>query len=152
MASPKDVKYDRKEFDDIPERAPRGSVIEDQLGEIEADPSLHNRVFCIAQYLRPTAATAAANVARQRHGKPEANGWWFGTRKVKDDENPEQERTGLFVKFNPSLATEEGARVHEQEKLERKAAAAAKAEAKRAEKGAAGGSDKPAARKGRGDK
>lgn len=131
MSAPKDVKYDKIAYDEIPERTPRGSVIEEALSEIEATPTDHGKAFCIAQYAKPTAATAAANVCRQRHGKPEANGWWFGTRKVADGD---VERTGLFVKFTPSLATPEGKTQFEKDRTARNKNAAEKRAVKAAEK------------------
>lgn len=125
----KDVKYERLVVDDLPERPPRGSQLEDALKEIVADTAIHGKYVCIAQYAQPTAATAAANVSRKRHGSPEAYGWWFGTRKVTVDG---EERTGLFVSYDPSRVKDGAAAAFETEK----AAYLARQKAKRDEKAA----------------
>lgn len=125
----KDVKYERLVVDDLPERPPRGSQLEDALKEIQADSSLNGKYVCIAQYAQPTAATAAANICRKRHGKPEAYGWWFGTRKVTVDG---EERTGLFVGFDPGRIKDGEAAKFETEK----AAYLARQKQKRDEKAA----------------
>lgn len=129
----KDVKYETIVMSDLPERPPRGSQIEEKLAEIQGDASLVGKYACIAQYAQPTAATAAANILRKRHGKPEANGWWFGTRKVQV-EGEEKERTGLFVSFDPKRIVAGEREKHEAEKAERDKAAKAKAAAKKAAK------------------
>lgn len=148
MAKEKDVKYETIVVDDLPERPPRGSQIEEKLAEIKANTALNGKYACIAQYAQPTAATAAANILRKRHGKPGANGWWFGTRKVKVP-GEDTERTGLFVSYDPTKIVEGELAKHEAEKAERDKAAAAKREAKKAEKAKAATRTPAAAGKGR---
>lgn len=129
----KNVKYETLVMDDLPERPPRGSQIEEKLAEIKADTAARGKYACIAQYGQPTAATAAANILRKRHGKPEVAGWWFGTRKVKL-EGESEERTGLFVSYDPSRIVAGAAEVHAKEKAERERAAADKRAKQKADK------------------
>src|SRR5262245_25541629 len=78
----KDVKYELMEVDELPDRPPVQSQLEVQLETIKSDRTKHKKAFCISQYAQATAATAAANILRKRHGWPEVAGWTFATRKV----------------------------------------------------------------------
>lgn len=121
-------------FDELPERAARSSAIEEQLAKIQADPEKIGKAICIAQYGEQTAATAAANILRKRHGKPEANGWWFGTRKVTVPGETD-ERAGLFVRFDPARIVPGEAEKHTEEKAAREKANREKAAQKKASQG-----------------
>lgn len=125
----KNVRYETIVMDELPERPPHGSKIEDAVQALRNDPARRGKYVCIAQYAQPTAATAAANILRKRHGWPEVAGLWFGTRKVAG-ENGEEDRTGLFVQFDPSKVKPGEAEKHAKEKAEREAAAKQKKAAK----------------------
>lgn len=129
----KDVKYEIIVVEDLPERPARNSQIEEKLAEVQGDTALVGKYVCIAQYAQQTAATAAANILRKRHGQPEANGWWFGTRKVKVN-GEDTERAGLFVSFDPRRVVAGEREKHEAEKAQREKANRAKLAAKKAEK------------------
>lgn len=146
MPAEKDVKYETIVMDDLPERPPHGSKIEDAVTALRNDPQLVGKFVCIAQYAQSTAATAAANILRKRHGWPEVAGLWFGTRKV-PGENGEADRTGLFVQYDPSKVKAGEAEKHAHEKAEReKAKAEKKANKKGSETPAAKGASQAASK------
>lgn len=85
-------------LDELPGRPQKQSPIQELLGQIKADTEKHGRWVMIAKYANGSAATAAANVERQRKGKDQSiSGWAFATRRVDEGAN-----TGLFVSYDPS--------------------------------------------------
>lgn len=137
MPAEKDVRYDTIVMDDLPERAVHGSKIEEGVTAVKNDPALVGKFVCIAQYAQPTAATAAANILRKRHGWESVAGLWFGTRKV-PGQNGDPDRTGLFVSFDPAKVVPGEAEKHAAQKAERERTAAAKRAEKAKEKGGKG--------------
>lgn len=133
----KDVKYDRIVMDELPDRPARTSNQEEELVSIKGDRALVGKAICIAQYAQGTAATAAANILRKRHGQPEVEGWEFATRKLNADEDGTV-RTGLFVIYQPSWIKPGAAEAHAKVVAQRKATA----KQKLAEKKAAGNGGK----------
>lgn len=127
---PRNVDYSLEVVDDLPEDSfARRSPLEDQLDKIVADKSLHGRFVRIGNYANGSAASAAANVLRKKHGDSAiVEGWTVRTKRAnvveKDHEGNDitVPRTGLFVKHEPD-AVVDGA----------KAEHAAKVKARRAE-------------------
>lgn len=83
----------------------RESVLEKQLEAVKANTEAHGKWVAIGKYKNPTAAGAAANVLRQRHGRSaNVDGFEFAYRKV-DSTNPETGQTekvaALLTKFTP---------------------------------------------------
>ena len=100
---PRDVDYTLEIVDDLPERASanRTRPLEDQLAKIKENEKAVGKWVRIGNYTVGSAATAAANVLRQRHGdKPAVEGWDFRT--VRTDTNEDEPpRTGLYARFDP---------------------------------------------------
>jgi hypothetical protein len=99
---PRDVDYTLEIVDDLPESAmQRRSPLEDQIDRIVATPDSHGRFVRIGSYANGSAASAAANVLRKRHGdKPTVDGYEIRTARSDVNGTP---RTGLFVKYDPNV-------------------------------------------------
>lgn len=148
---PRDVDYTLEVFDDLPESAivQRTSPLEDQLEKVVRDsPEAHGnetspgKFVRIGSYANGTAASAAANVLRKRHGRsPAVEGFEFRT--ARTDDKTGDPRTGLFVRYNPTKIVP-GAREAEEAAIKAKAEAkAAKAAGNGAGSAAAGSPDNP---------
>lgn len=103
---PRDVDYTLEIVDDLPDmEVQRRSPLTDQLERIVATPDSHGKFVRIASYANASAASAAANVLRQKHGKTESVDGWTIRPKRSDRTDPEtgaiEPRTGLFVRYNP---------------------------------------------------
>lgn len=125
---PRDVNYTLEIVDDLPEaEIQRRSPLEDQLDKIVDTPAAHGKWVRIASYANGSAASAAANVLRKRHGDKEAvEGWTVRTKRADEDG---EVRTGLFVRFNPEGVVAGAREDFDQRMQERRA----KLEAKKAE-------------------
>lgn len=101
---PRQVNYTIEFVDELPggeNLDTRRSPIEDNLAAIVANTDAHGRWVLIAQYGKPTAAAAAANVLRQKHGRDiSVEGWEFTNRKTTDTESGNT-FNGLYVRYNP---------------------------------------------------
>lgn len=79
----------------------RTSPLELKLEELKGREDAHGKWVLIGKYGKATAAGAAANVLRQRHGRnANAEGFEFAYRKI-DDGNGSH-INGLFVRFDPT--------------------------------------------------
>lgn len=125
----KDVLYGFDVVDALPESETRPSVLEDAVAQIKANPELVGKAVIIARYKNRTAASAAANTLRKRHGQPDANGFKFECHRDK-----ESDRSALYVVFNPEWATDEGKARHENELAADKEKKAQQARERRAAK------------------
>lgn len=98
---PRDVDYTLEIVDELPEfKATQRSPLEDQIEKIVAEPRSHGKFVRIGSYANGSAASAAANVLRKRHGdKQSVDG--FAIRPVRVDGPDGQPRTGLFVNYDP---------------------------------------------------
>lgn len=132
---PRDVDYTLDVLDgDIPDsEIVRRSPLEDQLDKVKGNAEYHGKWVRIGSYANGSAATAAANVLRKRHGDVAAvEGWSVKPKRSEDD------RTFLYVKFEPG-AIVEGARAEFEQRLKDRAAKyAAKKAANGAKDGAKG--------------
>ena len=131
---PRDVDYTIEFVDDLPgqptsESSGRPSVFEDRIADIKADPAKHKKWARLASYRNGSAGAAAANVLRQRHGEPYVEGLAVETRRVDD-------RTLLFVQYDPSRVEEGGKERWERVLAERKAKNAERRAARKAGEGA----------------
>lgn len=117
MAREKNVKYEIKPLDgELPERPTRNSQLEDNLKVVAES---HAKTWAmIAAYRAGSAATAAANTLRKRHGQPEAEGWEFKTRRVQVEG---EERTGLFAYFDNERVVEGALDTHREHQSKLKA-------------------------------
>lgn len=97
---PRDVDYTLEIVDDLPDLdVQRRSPLEDQIEKIITEPRSHGKFVRIGSYANGSAASAAANVLRKRHGdKSSVDGFDIRVRRADKDGEP---RTGLFVRFNP---------------------------------------------------
>jgi hypothetical protein len=97
---PRDVDYTLEIVDDLPDLdVQRRSPLEDQIEKIITEPRSHGKFVRIGSYANGSAASAAANVLRKRHGdKSAVEGFDIRVRRADKDGEP---RTGLFVRFNP---------------------------------------------------
>lgn len=127
----KDVQYGFTEVDALPEREVRASVLEDAVQKIMGGAVSPGKPVIIASYRNRTAASAAANTLRKRHGQPEASGLKFECHR-----NKETDRSDLYVVFDPSWVTSDGQTAHEQELADEKAKRAEQARERRAKKAA----------------
>jgi len=122
------------EQDELPEgrHMGRASALNDNVEQILARGT--KSAVCIAAYAKKTAASAAANVLRQRYGRsPTVRGLEFASRKVTVEIDGEAtERFGLWVAYDPSRIIEGHRELHEQEYAERRKQAAARAREKAA--------------------
>jgi hypothetical protein len=102
VQKPRDVDYTLEIVDDLPDlEVQRRSPLEDQIKRIIDTPESHNRFVRIASYANGSAASAAANQLRKRHGDKEAvDGYTVRTKRLATEDDAEP-RTGLFVRFNP---------------------------------------------------
>lgn len=103
VQKPRDVDYTLEVVDDLPEIAiQRRSPLNDQIDSIVADEEKHGKYVRIGSYANGSAASAAANVLRKKHGdKAIVDG--FEIRVKRTDVEGGVPRTGLFVKYDPSL-------------------------------------------------
>lgn len=130
------VDYEIEVLEELPEggrlsSGPGRSVLQDQIDHVLGDETLWNKWVRIGRYERKTAAPAARNVLRQRHGDtPAVEGWRFECRRIDNG------ATGLFVKYSPSEVIEGAKAEHNaqmkarKEKLAKQAAARKVAEEK----------------------
>jgi hypothetical protein len=108
----RDVLYEIDVIEGEPEHEHRGggggfSPLEGLLDQIKKDETKHSpndegktRWMTIGKYAKATAATAAANVLRQRHGgNKTVEGWEFATGKLT---GKDEGRRGLFVSYHPN--------------------------------------------------
>jgi hypothetical protein len=136
---PRNVDYSLEIVDDLPENASNGqprSVLETQLATIVrqftegvgVDEAGVGKWRRIGLYELNSAAAAAANVLRKRHGsKPVHSGWEFRTAKVQD--GSAVTKTGLFARYNPQAIVEGEFAKHLAEVKAHEATLAAKKEA-----------------------
>lgn len=128
--SPRDVNYEVKPLGRMPEKGARTSVLEEALEKVKrAEPrdEQGNPVWCqIGSYRLGSAASAAANQLRKRHGKgPEVEGWRITTGRVTTDEDgnklpSDQHRTILGVRYEPENIVEGAASEHREKVLKEK--------------------------------
>lgn len=120
-------------LDELPGREQKQSPIKTILESLKADTAKHGKWVGIGRYENGSAATAAANVERQRRGQDGTiSGWEFATRRVDSGE-----ATILFAKYDPGQVEGNPNERHQRHQTwlaERKQ----KAEAKRAEREASG--------------
>lgn len=133
---PRDVDYTLDVLDgDIPDvDITRRSPLEDQLDKVKAQAEYHGKWIRIGSYANGSAATAAANVLRKRHGdKANVEGWTVKPKRSDDG------RTHLYVKYEPG-AIVDGARAEFEQRMKDRAAkyAAKKAADKAASEKASG--------------
>jgi hypothetical protein len=100
IQKPRDVNYTLEVVDDLPDLdVQRRSPLEDQIEKIVAESRVHGKYVQIGDYANGSAASAAANVLRKRHGdKATVDGFEVRVRRADRDGQP---RTGLFVKYDP---------------------------------------------------
>jgi hypothetical protein len=107
VQKPRDVDYTLEIVDDLPDLdVQRRSPLEDQIEKIVLEPRSHGKFVRIGSYANGSAASAAANVLRKRHGdKASVDGFDIRVRRADKDGEP---RTGLFVRYNPEAIVEGG--------------------------------------------
>src|SRR5689334_2914894 len=137
---PRDVKYEVKQLESMPEHGTRASVLEEALDAIQKSNPRDgegNPVWCqIGSYRLGSAASAAANQLRKRHGRgPEVKGWRFTTGRQTKDENgnpvpKNEQRTILAARYEPENIVEGKAQEHAEHQLKEKDAQKAKRAAK----------------------
>lgn len=100
IQKPRDVNYTLEVVDDLPDLdVQRRSPLEDQIEKIVGEARVHGKYVQIGDYANGSAASAAANVLRKRHGdKAAVDGFEVRVRRSDKDG---QIRTGLFVKYDP---------------------------------------------------
>lgn len=130
------VEYGLQVFEELPPQGTGGggrtSPFDDKMESIAGDTGLHGKPVCVAKYKNRTAAAAAANVLRQRHGStPDAKGWQFPVRKVQDNG---EVKHGLFFIYDPKLVKKGAWEQHVAKEEKRKADLEAKRAAAKAEK------------------
>jgi len=134
VQKPRDVDYTLEIVDDLPDLdVQRRSPLEDQIEKIVSEERSHGKFVRIGSYANGSAASAAANTLRKRHGdKASVDGFDIRVRRADKDGEP---RTGLFVRYNPD-AIVEGAREDFDKRMQQKADTLAKrrAQADAAEK------------------
>jgi hypothetical protein len=103
VQKPRDVNYTLEIVDDLPDLdVARRSPLEDQIAKIVDTPDAHGRFVRIASYANGSAASAAGNQLRKRHGDTEAVDGFTIRTKREVSENGGEPRTGLFVRFSPN--------------------------------------------------
>ena len=129
---PRDVDYTLEIVDDLPDiEVQRRSPLEDQIDRIVQTPASHGKYVRIGSYANGSAASAAANVLRKRHGdKAAVDGLELRVKRTESDGVP---RTGLFVKYDPEQIIPGERELFEKRLNDREA----KVAAKRAEREAA---------------
>lgn len=117
---PFSVDYVLEIVDELPPGGVRGfgkSALETQLDRVKEGEANHGKWALIGRYKNSTAASAASNVLKQRHGrKPDADGWDFAVRPV-----GEKGERGLFVKYTPDQIREGAMAEHQKSEAKRKA-------------------------------
>lgn len=140
VQKPRDVDYTLEIVDDLPDLAvQRRSPLEDQIEKIVEEPRSHGKYVRIGSYANGSAASAAANVLRKRHGdKAAVDGFEIRVKRADKDGQP---RTGLFVKYDPKSiiegereAFEQRLKIREEKVIARRAERAAEADHKVAKK------------------
>lgn len=105
-AKPRNVSYELEIVDDLPEyEITRRSPLEDALDSIREKAEYHDKWVRIGSYDKGTAASAASNVMRQRHGGSAAvEGFVFQAKRYDEvaEDGSKTPKTGLFVKFAPN--------------------------------------------------
>lgn len=136
---PRDVDYTLEVVEDLPDieiirRSPLNDQIEKILAKDAAGENDRSKFSRISSYANGSAASAAANVLRQKLGdKPAVGGFLVATKRYDTDDG--KPRTGVFVKYDPSLIVpgehelfvkrmEERNRKNQERAAQRKAAAA----------------------------
>lgn len=122
------VDYAFEVLDEIPEsegRAP--SQLEKSVQKILGGDVPPGKAVIIGRYSNRTAASAAANTLRQRHGWPEVNGLKFECHRQGD-------KSALFVIFDPSWIKEGEKEKHTVSQKEHKAKLAEQAKTRRLKK------------------
>lgn len=145
IQKPRDVDYTLEIVDDLPDvDLTRRSALEDQIDKIVATEEAHGRFVRIGSYANGSAASAAANVLRKRHGdKAAVDGFTVKPARITGPNG--EPRTGLFVKFDPeSIIPGERERFNERLKAREEKVAAKRAEREAAK--ANGEGEKPAAK------
>jgi hypothetical protein len=101
VQKPRDVDYTLEIVDDLPDLdVQRRSPLEDQIEKIVSEERSHGKFVRIGSYANGSAASAAANTLRKRHGdKAAVDGFDIRVRRADKDGEP---RTGLFVRYDPS--------------------------------------------------
>jgi hypothetical protein len=119
---PRDVNYTLEIVDDLPDLdLQRRSPLEDQIAKIVDTPSAHGKFVRIASYANGSAASAAGNQLRKRHGDTEAvDGYTIRTKREVADDGSEP-RTGLFVRYNPDAIVTGGREDFEKRLADREA-------------------------------
>lgn len=139
IQKPRDVDYTLEIVDDLPDiEVTRRSALEDQIDKIVAEERAHGKFVRIGSYANGSAASAAANVLRKRHGdKIAVDGFEVRTKRTDKDGQP---RTGLFVKYDPAqIVTGERERFEQREKAREDKVAQRRAEREAAKAGEAAG-------------
>jgi hypothetical protein len=132
---PRDVNYTLEIVDDLPDLdVQRRSPLEDQIATIVATADAHERFVRIASYANGSAASAAGNQLRKRHGDSEAVDGFTIRTKREAAQNGEPSRTGLFVRFNPNAIVPGGREDFERRSKEREARNEVRRQAREAEK------------------
>ena len=156
-SSPRDVRYEINVHDKLPSGGSVGSrpsAIEDNLTAIVAEHEAgqhRGKWRMIASYRVASAAGAAANILRRRHGDSvDVEGWEFATAR---DETPGENgavevRRGLFARYEPEKIVAGAAAKFEAKLAAKDAALAAKRDAKKAPEGSAAKAAAPTAAKG----
>lgn len=84
-----------QQFDELPPAPPRASRLSDKLERVKTEFE-HGKPVLISEHPTPTAATGSANHLKLRWGsKPDAYGFSFKTRKVREGVH------GIFVIYEP---------------------------------------------------
>lgn len=148
--SKRDVKYaDPEAFQVVEQLPPRASgggggaspyepLLEKVAAKVKAGEIKPGAAVLLARFRVASAAGAAANVLRQRHGRDEkVEGWTFTTRKLEQEAGEAERRTGLFAMFNPKAVVAGAKEEHEKAEAERKRKLADAKKAKTAAKAAA---------------
>lgn len=138
-----DVQYTLEIVDDLPPKSSGGgggggkSVLEEKLEELKGREDAHGKWVLIGKYGKATAAGAAANVLRQRHGRnANAEGYEFAYRKIDQDGSTVN---GLFVKFDPTAIVPGALEQHRAEEAARLEKLKAAADERKAKEGAVAG-------------
>lgn len=126
----KDVLYGFEVVGDLPtESDMRPSVLEDAVQRLQSGEAPEGQAVIIAKYRNRTAASAAANSLRKRHGQPNAKGFKFECHRDK-----ESDRSALYAVFNSEWVTDEGQAQHAADIEADKAKKAEQARERRAKK------------------
>lgn len=116
----------------------RTSPLELKLDELKGREDAHGKWVLIGKYGKATAAGAAANVLRIRHGRnANAEGFEFAYRKIDQDGS---HVNGLFVRYDPEKIVPGAKEAHEEAEVKRVAELAAARKIKAEADGTSNGS------------